>query len=117
MRFQTLSSRLAVSRQTSFLRLSPHSSRGTTNDMLVPVRPARAVRPTRCVYEREEKGRSKLMTQATSMKSMPRETPYSDVEGSEASRRLRFLDGAGVGAGTTGASVEVEGASSVESAG
>jgi len=41
------------------------------------VRPARAVRPTRCVYERDEVGRSKFITQATSTKSTPRVTPYS----------------------------------------
>lgn len=41
------------------------------------MRPARAVRPTRCVYERDEVGRSKFITQATSTKSTPRVTPYS----------------------------------------
>jgi hypothetical protein len=47
------------------------------NDSDIPVLPARAVRPTRCVYAREVVGRSKLSTQATSTKSTPLVTPYS----------------------------------------
>lgn len=42
------------------------------------------------------------MTHATSMKSMPRETPYSVEEGRAASRRLRFFEGAGAGVGAAG---------------
>ena len=55
----------------------PYSDTGSTKDSAVPLRPARAVRPTRCVYARAEVGRSKLSTQATSRKSTPRATPYS----------------------------------------
>jgi hypothetical protein len=55
----------------------PNSEHGSTKERAVPPRPARAVRPTRCVYAREDVGRSKFKTQATSRKSIPRATPYS----------------------------------------
>ena len=55
----------------------PNSEDGSTKESAVPPRPARAVRPTRCVYARAEDGKSKLRTQATSRKSIPRATPYS----------------------------------------
>lgn len=47
------------------------------NDRAMPVFPALAVRPMRWVYDVEEVGRSKLSTQLTFLKSIPRETPYS----------------------------------------
>jgi hypothetical protein len=72
----------------------PHCSLGTTNDSDIPVRPARAVRPTRWVYDLDVVGRSKLSTQATSTKSTPRVTPYS-----LSLFCLRFLDFLEVGAG------------------
>jgi hypothetical protein len=72
----TASSFSALGKQPMTL-FFPHSSFRTTNDSDIPVRPARAVRPTRCVYDREEVGRSKFITQATSTKSTPRVTPYS----------------------------------------
>jgi len=59
----------------------------------IPDRPARAVRPTRWVYARDEEGRSKFKTQDTSMKSTPRVTPYS----LSPFRCFRFRDGAGAG--------------------
>jgi len=71
----TSSSRFAVGHETSLF--FPHSAPGTTNEMASPDRPALAVLPTRCVYDRDEVGRSKLMTHATSTKSTPRETPNS----------------------------------------
>lgn len=43
----------------------------------MPVWPARAVLPMRWVYEVGEVGRSKLSTQETRLKSMPRDIPYS----------------------------------------
>ena len=43
----------------------------------MPVRPALAVRPIRCVYDLELVGRSKFMTHATFLKSIPLDTPYS----------------------------------------
>jgi hypothetical protein len=45
----TDSSLLAVSKLMSFFFFEPHSSRGTMKEREVPVLPARAVRPTRCV--------------------------------------------------------------------
>lgn len=62
----------------------------------IPDRPARAVRPTRWVYARDEEGRSKFKTQDTSTKSTPRVTPYSL---SPPFRCFRFRDGAGTGEG------------------
>jgi len=72
----TISSRPVLGTHPTTL-FFPHCSLGTTNDNVMPVRPARAVRPTRCVYERADVGKSKFNTQATSIKSTPRVTPYS----------------------------------------
>jgi len=72
----TASSSFALGKHPTTL-FFPHWSCGTTNDNDIPVRPARAVRPTRWVYAREEVGKSKFRTQATSTKSTPRVTPYS----------------------------------------
>ena len=73
-------------------RFFPTSAAGTTNESAMPVRPARAVRPTRCVYAREEEGRSKLITHETSTKSTPRETPYSASGAPPPLRFLRLFD-------------------------
>lgn len=69
------SSRFAVGHES--ILFLPQSALGTTNEIANPDRPALAVLPTRCVYARDDVGRSKLMTHATSTKSTPRETPNS----------------------------------------
>jgi len=72
----TVSSFSALGKHPTTLFL-PHDSFGTTKESDIPVRPARAVRPTLWVYDRDDVGRSKFNTQATSTKSTPRVTPYS----------------------------------------
>ena len=98
----TISSFSALGRQPTTL-FFPHSSLGTTKDNDIPVLPARAVRPTLWVYDRDVVGRSKFRTHATSTKSTPRVTPYSlslplsfrsrlrDFVGAGEPSRLRFL--------------------------
>lgn len=89
----TASSFSALGRHPTTL-FFPHRSLGTTKDSDIPVRPARAVRPTLCVYDREEVGKSKFRTHATSTKSTPRVTPYSlALLLSFRSRFLGLLDG------------------------
>lgn len=75
-RASTFSSFFVLSNPPTTLSL-PYSFLGITNDMAIPECPARAVRPTRWVYEREVVGRSKFKTHETETKSMPRDTPYS----------------------------------------
>lgn len=50
---------------------------GITKEREIPFLWARAVRPTRWVYDFEVVGRSKFSTQARLLKSRPREMPYS----------------------------------------
>lgn len=56
------------------------SSRSVTKLMAIPPRPARAVRPTRCVYSSGSFGKSQLMTMATSSMSKPRAPTSVDIK-------------------------------------
>lgn len=56
------------------------SSRSVTKLIATPPRPARAVRPTRCVYSSGSFGRSQLMTMATSSMSSPRAPTSVDIK-------------------------------------
>ena len=71
------------------------------NEMASPASWARAVRPTRWVYDRTVVGKSKLSTHETETKSIPRETPnsLSCFLDALAALRARLDGGAGTGEG------------------
>lgn len=56
----------------------PYCAAGMIKESDVPVAPARAVRPILWRYDFVVVGRSKLIMNETFLKSIPRETPYSE---------------------------------------